>query len=272
MPEETTLNAQIVDSVDFANQTVIGHSASHSASMLDALMAETIGMAMHNATNAQHNAQMISSAAVTAACARMLKVQPVPWVPPPAAAANPTVKAVTPVAGQANTFTVSGTGFAPGLSVDIYQGTTEVGSVSGLAIGSLKPTSFQMESSLLTAGGTFLLQVINADQGRSAPFSYTVPVAPTNPQVNSVTPMAGKPGVYKVAGSGFGPGISVDLFGNNQSLGSVSGDAIMDVQPSSFTFATDQLHAGGTFSMQAVHPKTGRSAPYAFSLPASQQQ
>lgn len=67
-----------------------------SVAMLDPVMAETIGMTMHNAVSAQHNSQMLSSAAVTSTCARMLATPPpsspgsVP-VPPSAAGIAPVV-------------------------------------------------------------------------------------------------------------------------------------------------------------------------------------
>jgi hypothetical protein len=179
MPDEDMLNTQIKDSVQYANHTVMGHAPSQSASMLDALMAETIGMAMYNAVNTQHNAQMISTAAVAATCAKMLKTQPVPWLPPPVPIApvisTVTVTSVTVVSDQTNTFKVAGTGFASGLTVDVLSDGKQVGTITGTAITNVLPVSFTMQSALLTAGATFSIQVVNTDQGESAPFSFTVP-------------------------------------------------------------------------------------------------
>ena len=59
--------------------------------MLDAVMVETLGMAMHNAVSRQQGAGMISSAAVTAACARMLSM-PFPMPPPPPPPPPPVVQ------------------------------------------------------------------------------------------------------------------------------------------------------------------------------------
>lgn len=42
--------------------------------LIDVVMSETLGMSMHNAVTAQQNAQMSATAAVTAACAKMLQM------------------------------------------------------------------------------------------------------------------------------------------------------------------------------------------------------
>ena len=141
------LNEQIKDSVEYTNHTVLGHAPSHSTSMLDALMAETIGMAMYNAVNTQHNAQLVSSAAVTATCAKMLKVPSMPWLAQPLAAViPPIVTSVAPVAGTTPTFLVTGAGFAPGLSVEIFENGLLTGTVSGKSITNITPASFDMET------------------------------------------------------------------------------------------------------------------------------
>ncbi len=53
-------------------QLINGSSQSNSTAILHAVMADTIGMSMHNAVNAQHNSQLLSAASTTAACARIL--------------------------------------------------------------------------------------------------------------------------------------------------------------------------------------------------------
>lgn len=78
----STLNTQIVDGVVQLDELAVSSSASSSQGMLDAVMAETIGMLMHNAVSGQHNAQMVGTAAVTAVCAQMLRL-PSPQLPPP---------------------------------------------------------------------------------------------------------------------------------------------------------------------------------------------
>ncbi len=73
MAAQSQVNDQVSDSVVEANTTVLGNAPAGSQGLLDTVMAETIGMMLHNAVTAQHNAQMVSSAAVTAACARILR-------------------------------------------------------------------------------------------------------------------------------------------------------------------------------------------------------
>ena len=51
---------------------------SPSQSLLDTVMAETVGMAMHHAVTAQNNARMVTSAAVTATCARLINTPTAP--------------------------------------------------------------------------------------------------------------------------------------------------------------------------------------------------
>ena len=66
------VNSQIVDSVASVVTLTSGSAPSQSFGMLDTVLAEAFGMAMYNAVNRQQSGSMISSAAVTAACARML--------------------------------------------------------------------------------------------------------------------------------------------------------------------------------------------------------
>jgi len=79
----STVNTQVIDSVTDTNTTIIGNAPAEGFALLDTVMAETVGMLMHNAVNTQTNAQMIGNAAVTATCARMLSVPaPVPTLKP----------------------------------------------------------------------------------------------------------------------------------------------------------------------------------------------
>ncbi|MEL7005672.1 MAG: RebB family R body protein [Bacteroidota bacterium] len=49
-----------------------GIDNSKSLAMVNTVMAETLGMSMHNAVTAQQNAQMVNTAATTTTCARIL--------------------------------------------------------------------------------------------------------------------------------------------------------------------------------------------------------
>lgn len=67
------------DNILFTNiadlqQLLKGAANSQAMAILNNVMAETIGMSMHNAVSTQHNAQMLNSAATTSTCARILTV------------------------------------------------------------------------------------------------------------------------------------------------------------------------------------------------------
>jgi hypothetical protein len=67
-----------------SNGLLFDLSSAHTFSLLEAVMTETLGMSMHNAVRAQNSMQMVSGAAVVAACARMLQASPPPPpLPPP---------------------------------------------------------------------------------------------------------------------------------------------------------------------------------------------
>ncbi|MFN3536846.1 MAG: RebB family R body protein [Brevundimonas sp.] len=83
-----TVNSRIVDSVSSVVTLTTGQAPSQAFGMLDAVMVESLGMAMHNAVMRQQGASMVGTAAVTAACARMLQrpaasLPPEPPDPPP---------------------------------------------------------------------------------------------------------------------------------------------------------------------------------------------
>ncbi|MDQ2106210.1 RebB family R body protein [Azospirillum isscasi] len=82
MSDEGTMNTQVIDATSDIVTLLTGQSPAQSFAMLDAVMVETLGMAMHNAVHRQQNAGMVNSAAVTAACAKMLSV-PFPTTAPP---------------------------------------------------------------------------------------------------------------------------------------------------------------------------------------------
>lgn len=97
MNDAGTVNDQVVDSVNSVTTLISGQSPAHAFAMLDTVMVETMGMAMYNAVNRQQNAGMVNSAAVTAACARMLNAYP-PYTPPPPPPA-PVPPVVNPLPG-----------------------------------------------------------------------------------------------------------------------------------------------------------------------------
>ncbi|MBI9076661.1 MAG: RebB family R body protein [Desulfatibacillum sp.] len=74
-----SVNSQITDAITQLNSLMVGKSAPQSMAIMSAVMADTMGMALHNAVSTQHHAQMIGGASTTSTCARMLGV----LAPPP---------------------------------------------------------------------------------------------------------------------------------------------------------------------------------------------
>jgi hypothetical protein len=85
-------NDFIYASVADLQKLLAGNAGAQSFAILNNVMAETIGMSMHNAVTAQQNAQMLNSATTTSTCARILASMGVQPPPPPA----PTPPAPTP--------------------------------------------------------------------------------------------------------------------------------------------------------------------------------
>ncbi|MBT0569620.1 RebB family R body protein [Curvibacter sp. CHRR-16] len=90
MTDEGTVNSQVIDSVTNVATLMTAQAPSQAFAMLDTVMVETMGMAMYNAVNRQQNAGMVSTAAVTAACARILNTfAAIPAAPPKSESAPP---------------------------------------------------------------------------------------------------------------------------------------------------------------------------------------
>ena len=93
--DDNTVNSQVVDSVASVVTLATGHAASQALGMLDAVLLESLGMSMYNAVNRQQSAGMISAAALTATCAKMLSTPlatGTPPAPPPPPGAPPDVR------------------------------------------------------------------------------------------------------------------------------------------------------------------------------------
>ena len=72
------VNSQISDAIQSSSAYTVGQSASGSMAFIEAVMAETLSMAMHNSVSAQQQMQLVSNAAVSATCARILNATPPP--------------------------------------------------------------------------------------------------------------------------------------------------------------------------------------------------
>lgn len=69
----SAINSSILSSVVDADVLALGLAPSESLALLDATMAQTLGMAMHNAVVRQQADRVVSQALISAACARMVE-------------------------------------------------------------------------------------------------------------------------------------------------------------------------------------------------------
>src|SRR5947209_574108 len=133
---EGSVNNQIIDSVKQTAIAVLGQAPAQTTGMLDAVMTETIGMAMYNAVTTQHNSQMVASAAIAATCARMLRVPSA--LPLPLYLVKPAVTGVDPLPIPANSASQSiqvlGSDFQNGLKADVFNANgNKIGALDGSA-------------------------------------------------------------------------------------------------------------------------------------------
>jgi len=256
--QDGTVNDQITDSFTQTMTHVVGNSPSETKSMLDTLMAETIGMAMYNAVTNQHNAQMVSNATVIAACARMLKA---PIAVSPAIPITPsTILSVTPTPIPLSTptqvITVVATGLQNGFSLSILteedallatlSGTTQLTYVPG-------SSSFTFQTAVFTTAGKYRLRIQNPPVGNvssmpSAPFEITV--ASVAPQVKSIVPAG--PDTYHVSGSSFHPQMTAafeDAEGNK-----VPDASISEIRPDLVKIFVPSDASAGPFRVTFTNP------------------
>lgn len=255
--QDGTVNHQITDSVTQTMAHVVGHSPSETKSMLDTLMAETIGMAMYNAVTNQHNAQLVSNATVVAACARMLKA-PIA-MPPVVAAVPPVILSVTPasIPPQADqTIAVVATGLQTGFSVNILkEDLTLLATLSGSAqITYVADSStFTFQSGVFKDPGTYFLRIQNPPPpSGSAVFSpnFKVTVAHVAPQVKSIAPAG--PEAYHVVGSCFHPQMTA-TFEDDQG-NPVPGASITEIRPGLVKIHIPQDAPSGPFRVTFTNP------------------
>jgi len=90
----SAINSQILSGVIDADLLALGLAPSQSHAMLDAVMSQTLGLAMHNAVVRQQADRVVSQALISVACARMVErvgfaVGSPPVTPKPAAPSKP---------------------------------------------------------------------------------------------------------------------------------------------------------------------------------------
>lgn len=180
----------------------------------------------------------------------------------------PVVTAVTPsplvMSANPHTLRVTGTGFAPGLAVEITShGNTEV--FSGAAVQGQNATSFEV-AVLLSQPGPALLVVRNTDGGVSEPFMLKVEPAkgaePTRgpqaiPVLERVTPektaRTTVPQVITLSGRSFSPALTVTMTDPTGVVTIIKGNSLEAVTPTSVRFRTP-LDVSGEYTFTVTNP------------------
>ena len=252
MAIEGTINDQITDSLSQTMTHIVGNSSAETKSMLDTLMAETVGMAMYNAVTNQHNAQMVSNASVIAACARMLKT-PIATTPATPMFA-PVIAGVTPTSipvNEAQVIQIVGAGFsASNLVVRILDADSVlVATLSGTAqiSGPVTPTSITFTYTFATEG-TYSLQVQNADAVKSNKSTITVTV--TAAVLTTVIPTS--PKTFNVRGKHFHPGLSFTF--EDAEGKPVEGASVGDIRLDNLTLTVPCNIGPGPFRLCITNP------------------
>ena len=264
MPEDT-VNTMITDAVTQSVASVLGNSPAGTKSMLDALMAETLGMAMYNAVANQHNAQMTGNASTTAACVRMLKTKPAaPGVT--ADKSKPMVISVTPsvipIATTATTVRISGVNFDPGLTAEITLTGLPFATLHGSSqLSDLTSTGFSFSNALFTGEGSYGLQVMNPDGGLSP--VCVLNVMAQAPVITSVQPSSdGKSAA--VQGSNFMTGLSMTV--SNQNGNPVAVQTIINISNTGCTVNFVDDLSKGVYAIQITNTDKRSSNNFLFNF------
>lgn len=141
----TAVNDQITDSVSQASTLVLGSAASQSLGFLNIAGAEALGMLMHNAVNAQQNAQVSASAAATSTCARILQAQMAPPIPP-APKLPPPFTPLSPPALDPNALISQANAMAHAAAAEVT--TASTGQISAAELASLIATLQDLQKNL----------------------------------------------------------------------------------------------------------------------------
>jgi len=159
------------------------------------------------------------------------------------------------------TLTVSGKGFADGLTLEITSPEGQMNVLSGRDIQELKDTAF-LVSVWINHPGNYTFIVKNANGSASNAFSYKVPAVTKAPGIERVDPSSvprdTKPQRFTVVGRDFEPGLSVTLTDPAGEVTTITRDQIGTVTPTSFTVDLT-LGMAGDYSLLVTNPSTAAS-------------
>lgn len=173
---------------------------------------------------------------------------------------GPVISSVSPSApsrsASAQTLTIAGSNFSPGLSVEVVGPDSRAMRFAGSAIQTRRETSFQLAVTLIVAG-TYTLTVTNADGAASEPFVFKAQSSAVKPAIDRVLPeqlsKGPEPKELSILGERFMPGLVVYLTDPIGTVYLVKGPAIGPVTATSFE-ASVVLAMAGEYALMVTNP------------------
>jgi hypothetical protein len=184
---------------------------------------------------------------------------------------RPHISGITPPApsksDRAQTLAVNGTGFAPGLTLEVTTPAGATQTFTGSALQQMRDTSFQV-SIVLGIAGTYSMVVRNTDGGVSDPFQLKVqPTATSKVVIEKIAPenitKNAQPQTLTITGRGFEPGLSVSVTDPTGVVAVIKGSPVGTVSPTSFEFSV-VIDKGGEYSLMVTNPsgENSNSMPF----------
>jgi len=179
---------------------------------------------------------------------------------------SPEISSMSPASparsASAQTLTISGRNFSPGMSLEVTSPDGRTLRFAGPAIQSGRETSFQVAVILAVAGG-YTLIVTNPDGAASAPFAFKGRASAGKPKIDRVTPgqltVDSEPQLLTVTGERFVPGLVVYLTDPIGVVYLVKGPAIGPVTATFFEVSV-VLEMEGEYTLMVTSPSDESSA------------
>jgi len=191
-------------------------------------------------------------------------------------ALSPTVSSISPnpvpVFNGNQNVGVNGASYQSGLTVDVFNSSgTKLSTLSGSQILNVTPSSFTMVVNLGSTAGSFGIEAVNPNGGRSSRFTFST-FSP-NPTVSSINPNPvptfNANQNVQVNGSNFQSNLTVDVFNSSGTkISTLSGSQVLNVSAGSFTMVVNLGSSASTFGIEVVNPGGARSSRFTFSTTA----
>ena len=185
---------------------------------------------------------------------------------------NPVISSVAPVAPTGSPtgqlLTITGSNFAPGLTLIVTTPNAKKVTYSGDAIQRQKETSFDVRV-VLASEGAYTMTVSNANGDTSEPFTLKVRAAMAKPRIDSVIPeqptKSREPQVLKVSGERFEPGLSITLTDPTGEVVVVKGAAVGALTATSFEVSV-VIELAGEYGLLVTNPNGEASNNFALAV------